>query len=150
MESQNLTVGDTLTLLNGGRQAITGIASSDTSLTVYNFTVEQAHTYFVSASGVLVHNSSKLAYNHSYQYADRVRSRVLQDPKAHNFSYSFDDEILKTKPFPEVDGSNTYLLKGSMWDGKKMKEGFYILGVNERKNTIFHRSFETEYIPRKK
>lgn len=80
--------------------------------------------------------------NGAYTYAPRVRERAVQDPGAHNFPYSFDQEILKTRPIKEVDGSNTYILSGSMND----KNGFFILGVNERTKTIFHRSFETKYI----
>lgn len=57
VEAQNLKAGDALTLLGGGRKKIAQLWRRDTTLSVYNFTVDKAHTYFVSESGVLVHNN---------------------------------------------------------------------------------------------
>jgi RHS repeat-associated protein len=88
--------------------------------------------------------SHDVVYKHGYQYADRVRAGAVKDPKGHNFPYSFDDEILRTVPIREADGSLTYKLAGKI----NSQEGFYLLGVNERTNTIFHRAFEKKHIPR--
>jgi hypothetical protein len=45
---------------------------------------------------------------HSYTYHPRIRARGVEDPSAHNFPYSFDDEILATDPKVQKDGSLLY------------------------------------------
>jgi hypothetical protein len=97
---------------------------------------------FVSQYGIMPGSNAE----NPYTYAPRVRARSVQDPKAHNFPYSFDRQLLRTTPIVETDGSSTYLLPGSM----NGIDGFFILGVNENSRVIYHRSFEKKYIPRKK
>jgi RHS repeat-associated protein len=70
------------------------------------------------------------------KYHPRVRTRSLQDPKSHNFPYSFDDEILSTKPVPKKNGYNIYQKEGSMND----KYGVYEIGVT-KDGVIDHRFF---------
>jgi len=57
-KAQDLHTGDTLTTFEGRRLLIDSVRfiQSSKALTVYNFTVERYHTYYVSESNVLVHN----------------------------------------------------------------------------------------------
>lgn len=85
--------------------------------------------------------SSKLsqkAYKQSYKYDDRVLKRSLEDPKSHNFPYSFDSHILSTKPIPQKNGYNYYRLDGKMNSNK----GVYEIGVT-KDGTINHRVFKS-------
>jgi len=77
------------------------------------------------------------ALKHDYKYHPRIRYRGVQDPKAHNFPYSFDDMILKTKPIKQPDGSLLYRKKGTL----NGKEGYFEIAVNPENGTIFHRTF---------
>ena len=55
-----LEVGDCILTADGGYQSITAITHEvlDEPIAVYNFTVEDDHSYYVGVSGVLVHNTS--------------------------------------------------------------------------------------------
>jgi hypothetical protein len=80
-----------------------------------------------------------------------LRQRALEDPRSHNFPYSFDKKILKTEPIIQKDGYKIYRLEGSM-TGKKVtdpitgakvqqyKDGVYEIGVNKN-GIIDHRFF---------
>ena len=52
-----LQPGDAIKTLSGECQTVTGVARQAGRVTVYNFEVEGFHTYFVSGSGLLVHNA---------------------------------------------------------------------------------------------
>jgi hypothetical protein len=85
------------------------------------------------------------------KYSPRVRARGVEDPKSHNFPYSFDREILSTKPIPKPNGYNIYQMEGTM-TGKvvtdlktgirtqQIKEGFFEIGVT-KDGVIDHRFF---------
>jgi len=77
------------------------------------------------------------AFTHGYGYHPRIRARGLQDPKAHNFPYSFDDVILRETPVKQADGSLLYRKAGSL----NGTEGVYEIAVNPETGTIFHRTF---------
>ncbi|WP_051206028.1 polymorphic toxin-type HINT domain-containing protein [Butyrivibrio sp. FC2001] len=57
-----LQIGDSLCLLDGTNRNVESISFSysDTPVRVYNFEVEDWHTYYVSDTGVLVHNKCNL------------------------------------------------------------------------------------------
>jgi len=57
IEAEDLSVGDTLVRLRGKTATVTDLESRD-STRVYNFEVDEAHTYYVSDKQVLVHNPS--------------------------------------------------------------------------------------------
>ncbi|WP_167883872.1 Hint domain-containing protein [Leptospira stimsonii] len=60
VETKDLKVGDIILRKDGKSDAIRFISSDDVELTqVYNFEVENTHTYFVGEEGFLVHNQSK-------------------------------------------------------------------------------------------
>ncbi len=56
VEAKTLHTGDRLTALDGATEVIANIFKKDTTLKVYNFTVEDNHNYYVGNSGLLVHN----------------------------------------------------------------------------------------------
>jgi len=57
VEAKDLKIGDRVLLKSGEESHITGISSFNVPVTkVYNFEVEENHTYFVGKEGVLVHN----------------------------------------------------------------------------------------------
>ncbi len=56
VEAEALSVGDTLTAADGSTEVIINTFVKDTTLKVYNFTVEDNHNYYVGNSGLLVHN----------------------------------------------------------------------------------------------
>ncbi|MCZ8239740.1 MAG: polymorphic toxin-type HINT domain-containing protein [Leptospiraceae bacterium] len=59
IETKDLKEGEILSLENGSEVAIESILNYNTEeTTVYNFEVEDNHTYYVSEAGVLVHNQS--------------------------------------------------------------------------------------------
>ena len=55
VEAEDLSVGDTLVRLGGKTATVTDLESRD-STRVYNFEVDEAHTYYVSGKELLVHN----------------------------------------------------------------------------------------------
>lgn len=57
-EASRLRAGDILVLVNGEFVVVEQVQQEllDAPVLVYNFEVEDFHTYFVSASGILVHN----------------------------------------------------------------------------------------------
>jgi hypothetical protein len=76
------------------------------------------------------------AFSHGMKYADRVRSRGVQDPVSHNFPYSFDDGILATKPIPKNNGYNIFQKPGTM----NGNDGVFEIGVT-KDGVIDHRFF---------
>ncbi|MEE1945904.1 DUF6443 domain-containing protein [Pedobacter sp. KR3-3] len=69
-------------------------------------------------------------------YDPRVRARGVEDPTSHNFPYSFDEAILKTKPILKNNGYRIYQKQGTM----NGKPGVYEIGVNSQ-GVIDHRFF---------
>jgi RHS repeat-associated protein len=57
--AKDLKQGDKLATLESGEPAVTAVDIQSEKFTVYNFEVENAHTYYVSAAKVLVHNDCK-------------------------------------------------------------------------------------------
>lgn len=76
------------------------------------------------------------AFEHSFEYADRVRMRALEDPISHNFPYSFDDLILGTKGIEKSNGYQIFQLEGTM----NGKVGVYEIGLTKT-GIIDHRFF---------
>jgi RHS repeat-associated protein len=76
VEVQYLHKGDSVTLYTGKKVAIDSIATYAGQYTVYTFTVEDFHTYYVSASGVLVKNCDwKKRYEANKGRADELSSK---------------------------------------------------------------------------
>ena len=69
----NLQVGDSVLLLEGRIKKIEGVEIEhlEKPIKVYNFEVEDWHTYYVAGQGVLVHNMcmmTRVEVNLSYSY----------------------------------------------------------------------------------
>ncbi len=56
VEAKDLMVGDKLVQRGGNTLAVTALQSREDSTRVYNFEVDEAHTYYVSEEKLLVHN----------------------------------------------------------------------------------------------
>ena len=77
------------------------------------------------------------AYSHSYSYHPRIRARGLEDPRAHNFPYSYDDVVLSASPRTQADNSLLYRQPGSL----NGSEGVFEIALNPETEQIFHRTF---------
>ena len=93
--------------------------------------------------GVILKNGAKSAFKHALKYHPRIRARGVEDGIAHNFPYSFDDIILKTKPIVQKDGSLMYKHLGYM----NGTEGYFEIAVNPKTQLIFHRQFNSKIKP---
>lgn len=90
----------------------------------------------------------------SPEFPPRVRARGVQDPKSHNFPYSFDKEILETIPSIKEDGYQLFQKRGTM-TGKtvrdektdirtqKYKQGVFEIG-RRKDGVIDHRFFRAD------
>lgn len=81
-------------------------------------------------------NISKKALKHNFKYANRVRVRAVQDPVSHNFPYTFDDNILATKPILKNNGYKIFQKAGTM----NSKKGVFEIGLT-KDGIINHRFF---------
>ena len=72
-EAVHLRAGDILVLVNGEYVVVERVQHEilETPVIVYNYQVEDYHTYYVSESGILVHNSCKIPENFSPAGAGR-------------------------------------------------------------------------------
>lgn len=89
-----------------------------------------------------------------FRYAPRVRARGVEDPSSHNFPYSFDAQILSTKPIPKRNGYLIFQHRGSMTGRvvrdpqtgirtQKYLEGVFEIGVT-KDGIIDHRFFRPD------
>ena len=62
VSAKDLMEGDLLTLADGSAERIAGVYGEklDEAVVVYNFEVEEFYTYYVTDTGVLVHNANKV------------------------------------------------------------------------------------------
>ncbi|WP_289811371.1 polymorphic toxin-type HINT domain-containing protein, partial [Thomasclavelia cocleata] len=62
VSAKDLKEGDLLTLADGSAARISGVYGEklDEAVVVYNFEVEEFHTYYVTDTGVLVHNANQV------------------------------------------------------------------------------------------
>jgi YD repeat-containing protein len=56
VHTEDLSVGDEILLIDGARATVAQVVEDETTSTVYNFTVDVDHTYFVGNVGLWVHN----------------------------------------------------------------------------------------------
>jgi RHS repeat-associated protein len=77
------------------------------------------------------------AFSHGLKYHPRIRARGVEDGVGHNFPYSLDDAIFKTKPITQADGSLLYRMPGNI----NKTDGIFEMAVNPQTQTIFHRQF---------
>ncbi len=77
LKVDELKVGDNLTLYDETTLPITKIELVEGDFKVYNFTVDEYHTYYVSKSNVLVHNGNPCDFGFMWQEAKTVLTDVL-------------------------------------------------------------------------
>ncbi|MBQ3231072.1 MAG: hypothetical protein IJB49_08665 [Clostridia bacterium] len=90
IKAKDLRVGDRLVMLNGKTVVVDSVARIilDESITVYNFEVEDFHTYFVGNDGFLVHNTCE---PNKFTYA---QASVIQRAKIANKNGISESEAL--------------------------------------------------------
>ena len=73
-DATRLRAGDILVLVNGEYVVVEKVQHEllECPITVYNFQVEDYHTYYVSDAGVLVHNSCATKRGHARQAAAKM------------------------------------------------------------------------------
>ena len=82
-------IGDSLQLYSGKKQVLTNLQTLDTLAKVYNFEVQDAHTYYVGNNSVLVHNSCSVYIKGLGEVANEVFHRQIKPEilsKAGSFS----------------------------------------------------------------
>lgn len=144
VRAAELVAGDALLSSSGAWLKLGSATWVQQSAIVYNLTVDEFHTYFVGQAGTLVHNKAKRSdVSEKYKYHERIRARGLEDPVGHNFPYSFDKDILSSKPVVSTNKrgqvTELYQLEGEL-NGRK---GVYEIGVNPDTNVIFHRTWRS-------
>ena len=130
-DAVNLRAGDILVLVNGEYVIVEKIQHEilETPVTVYNFQVEDYHTYYVTALGILVHNKcgfdNKLdpaTFENKYNLAEGTYHRVIK-PKI----------LSKVNPKRYLVGKNPDVMLNKAMDiayqGANGK-GFQITGLN--------------------
>jgi hypothetical protein len=112
---------------------------SYTKTLVYNFLVDDLHNYCVGKNEISVHNTnspSESVTQKEFIYDKYVEQRALEDPRAHNFPYSFDEIILSTNPVKISAGYKIYQHEGYM----NRKKGVFEIGITDD-GVINHRFF---------
>ena len=84
-----------------------------------------------------VTKKAEKAFKHAFKYDPKVRARALEDPRAHNFPYSFDDVVLDSNPTVMKDGYKIYRSNGSM----NGYDGYFEIGMT-KDGVIDHRVFK--------
>lgn len=82
VEAKDLTVGSLLQTNDGRIIDVDGVEKREGRFEVYNFRVEDFHTYFVSDLGILVHNADcglSADTNRAIQRFENIKSNVLGD-----------------------------------------------------------------------
>ena len=94
VSAKDLKEGDLLTLADGSAARISGVYGEklDEAVVVYNFEVEEFHTYYVTEAGVLVHNANKVggcgvtgnksdSGTREYQSSGKMSDNLLLNPR---------------------------------------------------------------------
>jgi hypothetical protein len=94
----------------------------------------------IKAGVKALHGAAGKVFSYQLSYHPRIRARALEDGIGHNFPYSFDDTIMKTKPIIQADQSLLYKMPGAI----NKTGGVFEIGVNPQTKTIFHRQFRPD------
>jgi hypothetical protein len=78
LKVDELKVGDLLTLYDGTTQAISKIELVEGDFKVYNFTVDEFHTYYVSKYNVLVHNGNPCSVSYGKNVLDKFKKHSAE------------------------------------------------------------------------
>ena len=85
-EAIKLRAGDILVLVNGKEVVVEKVQHEilETPIKVYNFEVEDYHTYYVSNSGVLVHNMCSKRSNSKIEKMGKIKGNTPRNNQAQN------------------------------------------------------------------
>jgi RHS repeat-associated protein len=138
VQTRYLTPSDRINTASGKDIIVESVKLTERRFQTYNLSVADWHTFMVGRSGAIVHNQN--CFTHNFAYDKRIRKRGTEDPKGHNFPYSYDDEILRQPPVMRPDGSLQYRLPGFL----NGRSGVFEIGLNRETGVIFHRTFRRD------
>ncbi|MBS5935363.1 MAG: hypothetical protein KIC94_21180, partial [Clostridiales bacterium] len=153
-----LSMGDEIMNVSGGSYPVESVELEERQEVVYNFQVEDYHTYYVGESSILVHNDcpegeaptedgSNFSKASSYgididnlNFSNTVQNhtgRPYQDSKL------LINEIIESKtPVPDPRGTNAL-----SWTGEGTfngSTGYYELIIDPSSNTVWHFVFKSQ------
>ena len=120
VEAKDLVVGDVLKLANGETTEVRAleVEELENPVKVYNFEVEDWHTYYVSEYGVLVHNTgsnpcaagSKVTRNQAFRAA-KQDAGIPTSSQYTTHKYVFDGSTENRTVYQfDVNGENKYII----------------------------------------
>lgn len=127
---KDLKVGDLLVQSDGNTLKIESIELEHKQVTVYNMTVDEFHTYFVSDLGIWVHNTNCPALKGDPYHPDSVNARI-KPPYKMNPAHDKGSPYYNPNKTPEpVDTKTVYdsAYRGgdtATWYGVNSKGQFY-------------------------
>ena len=99
-QAVHLRAGDILVLVNGEYVVVEKVQHEilESPVKVYNFHVEDYHTYYVTEHGVLVHNNcQQTGGGHGNTvHADRIDKKILELKNSGNYTHVFGNRSLNT------------------------------------------------------
>ena len=112
-DAVNLRAGDVLVLVNGEYVVVEKIQHEilETPVTVYNFQVEDFHTYYV-ASGVLVHNSCGMTNKEATDAAKKLGYSRVKGATSHGKAVFENPKAVKALRFITADADSHI---GGVW-----------------------------------
>ncbi|HTV22609.1 MAG TPA: polymorphic toxin-type HINT domain-containing protein, partial [Polyangiaceae bacterium] len=123
--ASRLTPGDRVLLRSGGEVVVRGVEALDERVTVYNFEVEDFHTYFVAAEGLWVHNDCEGKDGANGGEGERdpnapeggyERDPSRPDPNSAEGSTTRADEPGAGSPEHKAQRWKEYQERGGQWD----------------------------------
>lgn len=124
VSADSLKTNDNVLLYDGTYQTVEGVDVRECAKTiVYNFTVDENHTYYVGNSGVLVHNEcTTLGGKRNKAVAEawkREREAVMNGTSKYNWSPSQIQELIKTGRVKGYDGAHIIDVKALVGTAKE-------------------------------
>ncbi|SEN27455.1 intein C-terminal splicing region/intein N-terminal splicing region/RHS repeat-associated core domain-containing protein [Chitinophaga rupis] len=149
--AKNIQYGDSLTLFSNRKCAVAIKNELDTSAFVYNFTVSEFHSYFVSSLGVLVHNTCFEPVKFTGKGAGRFNTEITEVAAGRG------NQIFKADGSPQIFEGRT-ASNGKDWigaieykvDPPKGVENIYRIlkkqiGVNSAGEPIYKYGYSTDH-----
>lgn len=111
-DAVHLRAGDILVLVNGEYVVVEKVQHEilEAPVTVYNFHVEDFHTYYVTDSGVLVHNKCGSNHGNSLSTDKSAQGYILRDKDTHEIlKYGETTRGYRRYSQPYLDRHNAYM-----------------------------------------
>ncbi len=150
VKAEDLRIGYTLLQLDGSTEKISRIVVENLGapVKVYNFEVEDWHTYYVADKGVLVHNVTQLCKkngnedvlwtNHGYKHfpnKNQSWNQIVKSTKSGSAKYSFDIQDVEAFERSAWE-SGTPVTNGKNWRVNKYDK---VIGAVDGKETVYVR-----------